>query len=305
MKNHILKATCASIAIFFAGPTIAKQETATQTTSATPAKMRIAKPALWKLSDADTTIYLFGTIHLLPKDVDWYHGPVKDSFLSSGELVIERIEPDNATMGGLVMKMGMNPSGVTLRSLLDDADRAAYETAVSKLGIPVESMDPMRPWLAAVYLAMIPLMKQGYDPESGVEKVLEKARGDRPLIGLETAEQQLGFFGNLPDSIGIKFLKGTLENTEKADDIMPRMLNAWIKGDANTVGNMLNDSMAEEPELAAALLVDRNIRWADWIDNRMDKPGVVFIAVGAGHLAGRYSVNTMLATKGLKVTRVQ
>lgn len=297
------KALLALPALFLAPNAVA--QTAAAPTAAAPTKMRIAKPALWKISDADTTIYLFGTIHLLPKDIDWYRGLVKDSFLSSQELVLEMVEPDDATMAGLVMKKGMNPAGVTLRSMMSDTDKANYEAALKKLDLPAEGFDAMRPWLAGVTLAVLPLIKQGYDPESGVEKILEKERGDRKLIGLETAEQQLGFFGDLPDTLSLKFLSETVESAGEVDEITPKMLNAWIRGDADTVGNMVNDSMAETPELAAVLLVNRNMNWAEWIDARLDQPGVVFIAVGAGHLAGRYSVNTMLVAKGLKVTRVQ
>ena len=36
-------------------------------------------PALWKVADEDTTIYLFGTVHALPKDVEWFRGPIAEA----------------------------------------------------------------------------------------------------------------------------------------------------------------------------------------------------------------------------------
>ena len=83
------------------------------------------------------------------------------------------------------------------------------------------------------------------------------------------------------------------------------MIGAWGKGDTKAIAVTFDDELRLSPELTEVLLKRRNIAWADWIGKRMDMPGTVFVAVGAGHLAGEGSVDALLSAKGLKVARVQ
>ena len=91
----------------------------------------------------------------------------------------------------------------------------------------------------------------------------------------------------------------------KAAEQMGRMVDSWAKGDPAGLAKEMNDSLKDSPEVARVLLYQRNARWAGWIRQRMARPGTVFVAVGAGHLAGADSVQSMLSKRGLKVTRVQ
>lgn len=265
-----------------------------------------ADPALWVVKDADTTIYLFGTVHVLKPGLSWFDEGVKAAFDKSDELVLEMLEPDTATMQGLIMKTALNPEGPTLTEKLPADKREAYAKAMTDVGVPAAALDRFDPWFAAVTLSLAGLPKLGYDPESGAERTLSTAAkaASKQVIGLETAEQQLGYFDNLPESLQIKFLVSTVDDYSRMATELDKMIASWSAGDPETLGKTMNEELADTPELAKVLLADRNARWADWIEQRLQKPGTVFVAVGAGHLAGAESVQAQLAKHKLSATRV-
>lgn len=291
----------APFALLLAAPACA------QTAPAAPAATRDADPALWVVKDKDTTIYLFGTIHVLQPGLSWFDEGVKKAFDQSNQVVLEMVMPDKDTMQALVLKKGLAHDGTTLTQKLPEAKRAAYAKALADLGMPANAFDAMEPWLAATNLSLLPLMKLGYDVGNGPEQTITKAAADagKPVTGLETAEQQLGFFDGLSMPAQVAFLSSTIDEMPKLDATMKSMVASWAKGDPDALGRTLNDDLEASPEVKQTLLVDRNKRWADWIDARMKQPGVVFMAVGAGHLAGDQSVLVQLRAHHLKAKRVK
>ena len=275
---------------------------------AAPAATTDADPALWVVKDADTTVYLFGTVHVLKPGLSWFDEAVKTAFDSSGELVLEMVQPEPAAVQALVAAKANNPAGAPpLTQQLPEAKRAAYTKALTDLGLPPAALDGYKPWFAAVNLSLIPMMKAGYTPGSGAESVLsaEAKKANKPVAGLETMEQQLGFFDALPTDAQITYLNSTVEQLPTINTMMDGMVASWSAGDPAKLGELMNETLDDSPELAKTLLFDRNARWAQWIDTRMDKPGVVFVAVGAGHLAGKQSVQDYLAQRKLTATRVK
>lgn len=268
---------------------------------------KTAKPALWVVKDADTTIYLFGTIHVLKPDVRWFQGPVKKAFDRSGTLVLEVVTPDQATVAASTARLALDPDGPPLTEKLDPATRARYLALLGSVGLAQGQLEPFQPWFAAISLSIAPLEKLGYSPDSGVEDVLKRAaaKSAKRVEALEAMEEQLGFFASLPEPVQLAFLKATIKDAEKAETEIGRMVKEWSAGHPAALADDMNDSLKDMPEIADTLLYRRNKRWALWIDRRMDKPGTVFLAVGAGHLAGKGSVLDELAAKGLRVRRVE
>jgi uncharacterized protein YbaP (TraB family) len=266
-----------------------------------------ADPALWVVKDADTTIYLFGTIHVLKPGLTWFDDGVKNAFDASDDLVLEMVQPPAEEMQAIVMKAGFTTSGQTLPEKLSATDRAAYLKALTGFGLPANALDRADPWLAATQLSLIPVMKSGYDASNGPETVLSaaaKAAG-KNVIGLETAEQQIGYFDTLPETLQIKFLNSTVKDLPEVNTSLATMVRDWSAGKPDRLGKTMNEGMRETPEIGRVLLADRNVRWADWIDTRMKQPGTVFVAVGAGHLAGKDSVIAQLKKRKLKAKRVK
>ncbi len=265
-----------------------------------------ARPAMWKVADADTTIFLFGTVHALPKGITWFDGTIANAFEGSQELVTEIVETDPAAMQAAVVAKGILPEGKSLRDMLTAEQRTAYEAAMKANGLPEAAFDRLKPWYVAVFLSAMPVLRDGYDPENGVEKVLDTRAKllKRPHTALETAEFQLGLFDSLPDETQLRYLNEVIRTLPDARNELAAMVDAWKTGDAATLARLMNEE-EDEPVLIERLILGRNRAWAEWIAKRLDQPGTVFVAVGAGHLAGNGSVQEQLAGKGVISTRIQ
>lgn len=302
MFKHLIGAAAAAMA-FAAMPACAEPKPASPPETATSD----ADPALWVVKDADTTVYLFGTVHVLKPGLTWFDEAVKTAFDASDTLVLEMVEPDQATMGQLVAAKGINATGPSLTEQLPEGKRAAVAKAMTDAGVPAQAYERMKPWFAAVVATLAPVQKLGYVGANGPEKVLTAAAksASKKVDALETAEQQLSIFDALPTKAQVTFLTSSVDQLPELPKTMESMVGTWAKGDPDGLARLMNDNLDDAPELEKALLTDRNARWAEWIDKRMDQPGTVFMAVGAGHLAGGNAVQTMLAKHGLKAERVK
>lgn len=299
-----LAAATSAVALLLSTAAVAQDTPRQAEVAAAPA----AGPALWKLQDEDTTIYLFGTIHILPKDKVWLT-PAIDRALDSSDTLVTEIPtgPEtDALAARLIGEKGTLPEGTTVRSLLDPAQLAKYETAMGKLGLPVNAFDTYEPWMGALNFSLLPSMLAGYSPEEGVEKVLGKEAAPGVARGaLETLEFQFSIFDELPQEAQIEYMIAAADMVDEMAPFLDAMVEEWLAGDPEGLAELLNQDLESDPVIAERLLYGRNAHWAEWIDERMDEPGTVFIAVGAGHLAGEKSVQDLLEQRGFAITRVQ
>ena len=185
--------------------------------------------------------------------------------------------------------------------------RAALASAVAKSGLPPEAFDKLETWAAAFLLLGVQFNDLGLDPGSGVESALKKQfeAGGKPIGQLETNAEQLGFFDRLSEDAQRKFLATVVEDPASMKPQFAAMISSWSRGDVKGIADSFNDDLGDSPELKDALLVQRNANWARWVKGRLDQPGTVLVAVGAGHLAGDQSVLKLLEGQGVRITRVQ
>ena len=265
-----------------------------------------ADPALWVIQDEDTTIYLFGTVHILKPGMTWFDEAVKDSFDASDELVVEMVKPEPGVMAKIVSDLAIDKTGVSLRDKLSAEDRVKYEAALTRLNVPLAAFDPLDPWFASVNISLIPLMRNGYASDQGVDDELMAQAAARAIkiTGLETPEQQLKFFDDLPETVQIRFLNFTVETIDDAADGMEQMVTEWANANVDALGELMNAGL-EDQIIYDTLLVNRNVNWSKWVEQRMQQPGTIFMAVGAGHLAGPSSLQAVLAKKGLVAKRIE
>ena len=263
------------------------------------------RPAMWKVADEDTTIYLFGTIHLMPKEAKW-RTPALDEALAASEVLVTEIELEKglAQAAAAMMKLGYSPGQPPLVERVPEAKREQLHQAMEASGVPLAMLDRMETWAAALTLLSASLQQLGFESGLGVEEQLKKSAPGKPLGGLETAEEQLGIFDGLPEQTQREFLESALEDPEAVRKEFNDMLAAWSRGDVEAIAETFNASLTSA-ELREKLLAARNRKWAQWVEGRLDRPGTVFVAVGAGHRAGEDSVQAMLKAKGLKAKRVQ
>jgi uncharacterized protein YbaP (TraB family) len=232
-----------------------------------------ATPALWEVRDADTTIYLFGTFHTLDQRTAWFDNKVRAAFDASGELVLETVVPEDP-----------------------GAMQAAAREAVTETS--ADGSRRIKPFMAQTQAAVSQGRTLGMSVENGADAVLRRvAEGaGKPVAGLERFEDQLGALARIP-------AQPASSNSAAAVSIKD-LLGAWTKGDTVAFSSMLAGFEANSPIAYRMLITDRNARWGQWIANRLEQPGIVFIAVGTGHLAGKDSVQRWLAARGISATRV-
>lgn len=268
----------------------------------------IAHPALWVVKDADTTIYLFGTVHLLPHDTSWRSAALEKALADSRILYIEETDDDPAKMTALVLQLGMD-SGHPLNTLLSSSEMLRLTNAANKASVPggVQLLNVMRPWMAALTIATAPLRQAGLDPDQGVDKQLkaQMTTAGKPVFGLETAEQQIRFLADMPQSTQLALLRSTLRDFDHASIELNKLIDAWKSGDVAAIARLEEDELRQKnPTLYQRLLVERNQRWAAKIDDLLrHQQGTIFVAVGAAHLAGPDSVQAQLKTLGIHAER--
>jgi uncharacterized protein YbaP (TraB family) len=274
-----------------------------------PGTQPMAHPALWEVSDPDTTIYLFGTIHLLPNGYQWESPKIEQAVQKSDQLYVETIvDPEHpqgiiAALNSLGYANGLPP----LADRIAPAKRPLLEAAIAKTGIPRPTWDRMKTWAAAFILLGVQYNGLGLEGESGPELRLrqEFAAAGKPVGQLESNAEQLGFFNALPASAQRSLLEGAVESPQAMGKEFNQMLSAWARGDVRGIAATFNQDLSDTPELMNALLKQRNANWKGWIERRLATPGTVLLAVGAGHLAGSDSVVSMLQKDGYRVRRIQ
>lgn len=304
----LMRACCALlVAASFVGSTAAHAAPAAPLTAAP----KSGAPAMWRVTDGDSRIYLFGTFHLLPKGVTWTT-PAYKTAMADAEITVVEVDTTSSyaksTMSALVYERGVNPSYETLSDILGAARFAKLAAVAERYGLSPKSLQPMRPWLATLSVSAAALNAAGFDRGFGVERaVLADAKAEDDMVAfLETVEGQIkalaAFDG--PDMLANVDLTITQLNT--FNETMPPMLAAWLKGDVATLDRLSSDDMRRTaPGAYKAMLVDRNRNWIPMIEHWLAKKSDYFIAVGAAHLVGRDSVIAMLQKKGLKVERIQ
>jgi uncharacterized protein YbaP (TraB family) len=269
-----------------------------------------ARPALWKLADADTTIYLFGTLHVLPRAYLWRTPAIEAAIGQSRALTLETVlDQDPAVLARVLISLGQAPGLPPLADRVPETKRKALAALIKASGIPEARLQGMKTWAAAVLLTGAAMQQIGVTigGDAGVEAQLTNSfrAAGKPIDGLETPAQQLGFFDALPESAQRAFLGAMLDPPAKSSREFQGMIRAWGSGDVSGIARAFDDDPEFTPETRELLIRRRDLAWADALAKRLDTPGTFFVAVGAGHLTGRDAVQPMLAAKGLTVVRVQ
>ncbi len=265
------------------------------------------RPAMWKLSDADTTIYLFGGVHMLPQGLDWQTGMVDKAAREADMLILELAPEEQAKASAVLAEIAADTPQPPLEQRIppqftDDLDLLAARTQLSR-----PQLDDMESWAAALVLSNAVSRNSALSLERGTEKQLTKAfeAMGKPVTGLETVEYQLGLFDALPQRTQDALLARTISDAPNAAGKFDKLVAAWARGDVVAVGLYADSELRAVDGLAGPLLTTRNRQWAEWLRDRMQLPGTILVSVGAGHLVGDDSVQAMLAQEGYKVERVQ
>ncbi|MCQ8184771.1 TraB/GumN family protein [Parvularcula maris] len=258
----------------------------------------------WTVTDEDSTVTLFPTIHFLPEDLEWRSAEMEQALAEAEEVWFEILPSqlqDQAAIQPVIMEYGMSQDQ-PLSERLDEETYAELERVAEQIGFPVAQMEQMRPWLAAVTIGALDLMQDGFQPGSGAEMVLAADVDDSKEKAFETPEEQFSFFANLDEDTEVAFLKSTIEQIDNGQAELQAFAQDWAAGDVSGLEDFIIDGMRDvSEELYQVLLVQRNQRWVDALVTELEGSGTDFVAVGAGHLIGEDGVPEMLAARGYTV----
>jgi uncharacterized protein YbaP (TraB family) len=272
---------------------------------------RAPGPALWRLSDEDSTVWLFGTVHVLPPDLAWRTERI-DNALASAQILVTETEtgPESApAFVALVQRYGAGPPERTLASLIASGEitpreRQAITSLARDLGIRPGQLEAARPWLAALQISLASAVRDGQSAEAGVEAaLLQTARADgKALQTLETPEQQIRTLADLPLADELAFLRAAVRQTKDAPETIEALDRAWAVGDTRRLAELTERDIREAgPGVYEALIARRNAAWTTQIRALLAGHEDAFIAVGAAHLVGDESVIARLRVQGLHV----
>jgi uncharacterized protein YbaP (TraB family) len=249
---------------------------------AEPAPLLNARPALYVVNDEDTIIYLFGTFHALDGKSEWFNDEVQTAFRGSHELVLETLVPEHLKQP----RAPSQPRGVGLQPVGPFAGSASFLTTSKTV--------------------MSAGRSQGMSTAQGADAVLRNAADDvgMPVDGLETFEFQIGMFSRMPGARPPSDSAAAARTKAAVAAMLTQLQAAWNNGEIEKFAPMLDQMQTRSPEMYRLMFNDRNGRWAQWIARRLQQPGVVFVAVGAGHLAGKDSVQHKLGRYGIRTARI-
>jgi uncharacterized protein YbaP (TraB family) len=277
-----------------------------------------ASPAIWKIDGEKGDIYFFGSFHILPKDLVW-RTPALDAALNVANQIVFEVDFDQAqdasVMGDLVARHGFLPPDKSLRRMIAVEYRAKLEATAADLGLPIASVDRMRPWLAALTITSLTAIRQtsrtGKKPDpaaamseqGGVDLKLwnwAKQNG-KPRGALETVESQIQVFANLTPEQEVQYLVMILQQGSKVEESIDLLLNAWKTGNIRELDRALNGDMDSFPAMRKALFDDRHANWMPQIETMLNDGRTHVIVVGAAHLIGKGSIIDLLRAKGIRV----
>ncbi len=268
-------------------------------------------PALWRVQDEDSTIWLFGTVHMLNPHLKWQTKTVMAAFEEADTLYIEApvVDATPAVMQPLIMKHGMNQNRPPFLNDLSPEGRQYFQQVLESLGMPPHSMNnfaPYRPWLAGISIQALYIKSEGGDPEAGVDKTLwhKASEQGKKLRYFETLEEQLAFFSSLSPKEELLFFEEGIKQIIEQPELLNQIVNDWQQGNTEALGEKINQTLGvHQAGLYNKLLVERNKSWAVRINELMKGSGTIFVAVGAGHLAGPGSLQDQLKTLGFMSIR--
>ncbi len=257
---------------------------------------------LWQVEGAGNRVYLLGSVHLLrPADYplpDEIYAAYADAEILVMELDLDDL--DRAAMAEMIAALGGIADGGSLAALLGDADYRRATALAQSADIPLDSLESVEPWLAAITIEQLLLTRLGFDPALGIENHLagRAAQDGKEIHGLETLRQQLGAFDGLSLETQRRLLLGTLEESAAMPALMEEILRAWRTGDVESLASIMLADMRDEPELYRALVVSRNRAWTTDIEALLDDDEDYLVVVGALHLVGPDGVPQMLERRG-------
>ena len=266
-------------------------------------------PAIWKATHqakgGQATVYLFGTVHILEPGQTWFTPKIKSRFDKAHTLALEMadVKGSGPQAARLMRKLGTYPPRDSLANHVGERTFMRLQSTMSRLGAPPVPLYRMRPWVALMVFNVHALAADGRLLSYGADHNLHRmaVEQNKRVIGLESMEAHLRTFADMPDEAQAEMLTDTLNSMNKRDPIYKPLVEAWLAGNPDELGRLMNAGMA--PVIRQRVLIDRNQNWIEPIERMLAGSGTYFVAAGAGHFAGKDNVIDLLRTRGVTVVQ--
>lgn len=269
-------------------------------------KPTIAHPSLWHVQGEAGQVYLLGSVHVLPPNVQWRTRPIATALSRADVYVFEVPEDDAAVkeLQDLIQARGFLPPDQTLRAMVHPQFHAAYDAAVKSSGLDPAGLDRERPWLAGLQMMFAQIAKLNYAVSNGVDAVLMQSaiRGHKQVRYLETIAEQFALLAPDDPVLELQEFEAGLGDLRDVSAGIHPMIQAWSDGDQAKLDELINGDLDQFPQARKILLDDRNQRWVPKIEAMLKEKRIFFVTVGAGHLTGPKGVPALLRKAGYKVT---
>jgi uncharacterized protein YbaP (TraB family) len=268
-------------------------------------KSRTKSNFLWSARKGKSTIYLLGSIHLLPRELEALDKAIEAGYSDSKIIVFEtNIDSlSDPAFEAKVTNLGLLPPGETLEQRVSKQTYGLLQQKVNELGLQVEIFNQFKPWLCALTLTSLELQKLGFNPNYGIDKhFFDRAKQDgKEMRFLETTDEQLDLFTEMSREEEDSFLAKVLQELDTTQVKVVDMINAWKSGDSDKLASMVKVEFAGYPKIYARMLVERNQKWVKHIEDLSGQGGNSLVVVGAAHLVGDDSILELLKKKGFAV----
>lgn len=278
------------------------------------ASAKPSSPAIWRVSDADNSLYLMGSFHAL-KSSDYPLSKAVNDAYADAELLAFEIAPEQLQSPELVRAMqqsAMLPATQSLQGMLpEDTWQDLLRWQRKNPDTPLASLQRLKPWYAALIIANTQSQAQGFEPELGLDRhFMNKAKAVRkPSIGLEQMQDQIALLNGMKPAAQLQLLQealGASGNPRNAE--LERLRALWVSGDAEELEKITVTKMRREyPDLYQSINVARNQAWLPQLRRLLDdeREADVMVVVGALHLLGPDGLVRQLQANGYKVERLK
>jgi uncharacterized protein len=271
------------------------------------------KNFMWKVEEGNTKVYLLGSVHLMKPEIYPLSPVIDKAFEESDVLVVEvdASKMDPAEIQKIVMEQGLYTDDTTLESVLPKEyyDKLAKELADSGMAT-IDAVNKFKPWYVSINLGAMRVMKMGMDPALGIDmNFLNKAKGKKDILELETADFQLQILSSMDEDLQIELIKESLDDPDETVEMVDKLVDAWQTGNTKAMDKLMNKKLRERPELQGfykALFTDRNIKMTDKIEGFLQSNDgkTYFVIIGSGHYVGKEGIIKLLKKKGHKAKQL-
>ena len=268
------------------------------------------KSFLWQVEGTAGKSYLLGSVHLLKKEHYPLKKPIEDAYEQTDVLAVEADVSGEKMMKDSmkILQKGMYQGEETLKNNISEKTYQLAEKKLEELGMNIEGMQKFKPWMVALSITSMSLMKMGFNPNYGIDKYfLDRAVGKKEIAELEGLEFQMKLFDSMSKEENDKFLLSTILEADRMEKEIDKLIDAWIDGDLQEMETFFTDNIQKYPELKnlyEKILDGRNERMVEKIVTYLKSGKKYFIVVGAGHMVGEKGIVQLLKNKGIKIEQL-